>query len=747
MFVHGTYAIVNQFGCEDNGFPYMRRVFIDPTKASVSYGLATTGGPAGATNPALQWYKEEVFRPEMLNLVKALTDPLKPWEKDPANVAPDPGTRPSGTERLFAADESNSGNYYYPEYLASGEYYPNLVTKTYKGVQWPTAERTYEAFLGNDLENIFTLTGTSEADIAQQFNELAMERQFGDGLPLVVPTANLVEEMLATTDRDPDEVLGKIRMRKGIGTVETVAVNAVMAGAKPEYFPVILAAVEAVCEETDNNSRFHHLSTSGASYSALIVVSGAIAKEIGMETDANFFGAGNEVNNTIGRAIRLAWQNISYNWQPYIGTARSGRHNDHTFFVAAENDDILDELGWSTMREQFGFTKAQNVVMVTGIGRYIEALNDAGSTDRPWTVAGINQALRALPYISTTGVAILTPNMARAFAANGATKENMRTAYNATSNPNGINANCTVIVTGEDPGRAMHFAAMTHGSYMSTRVQLIASNQGAAAADSAPPGTPRNFTVTAGTAPGTAVLSWDPPVAAPGLKPVTGYEVTVQERDFGRWVTVPGGAAATTITLTGIDGGREYDYRVRAVSGVYTGAINAVTDRHAYSGRVEPIAQTAMFYSADKADGGPAGAIPARGGQAHVRAVASNSVPTPVQGMHAVANADHTVTIFWRPPVGDGGSAITQYEYRQRAGASGTWGAWTTMGLGADASKQQDNYIRGYRSFTITAGLTAGTQYQYQVRAVNSVGGSEMPFTNATTGVLAAIATVPAALP
>jgi hypothetical protein len=96
----------------------------------------------------------------------------------------------------------------------------------------------------------FVVKADSISTALENFNELFLDNHMGDGLPLVPPTAERVKWMLSGTSRSPDEVLGKCPLKLGTVTIEKIAINAVMAGAKPEFLPVIIAAVEAFVAES-----------------------------------------------------------------------------------------------------------------------------------------------------------------------------------------------------------------------------------------------------------------------------------------------------------------------------------------------------------------------------------------------------------------------------------------------------------------------------------------------------------------
>jgi len=133
------------------------------------------------------------------------------------------------------------------------------------------------------------------------------ERGWTDGLPIVPPTEARVREMLRATGRDPLDIVGILPPRQGEATVEKLAVNAVMAGCRPEYFPVVLAAVEALADPLFNldsvQATTHPVAT-------MLVVNGPIARRIGIQSGYNAFGQGFRANVTIGRAVRLILMNV-----------------------------------------------------------------------------------------------------------------------------------------------------------------------------------------------------------------------------------------------------------------------------------------------------------------------------------------------------------------------------------------------------------------------------------------------------
>src|SRR5262249_58584581 len=150
--------------------------------------------------------------------------------------------------------------------------------------------------------------------------EQLFARGVTDGLPVVPPTAERVQAAVAASGRKGDELIGLVAPANGRATVQRVAVNAVMAGCRPEYLRVVLAAVEAICD-TD----FALVGVSGTTdaVTPLVIVNGPLRRTLEVNSGASVFGAGFRANATIGRAVRLVWGNV--------GGARPGGGSTSTF--------------------------------------------------------------------------------------------------------------------------------------------------------------------------------------------------------------------------------------------------------------------------------------------------------------------------------------------------------------------------------------------------------------------------------
>lgn len=185
--------------------------------------------------------------------------------------------------------------------------------------------------------------------------EAMFDRGWSDGLPLVPPTEARVLAMLGGTTRTADEIVAIVAPNLVEATVEKVAVNAVMAGAKPEYLPVILAAVQAVCTDKFN---MHGILATTMSVGPVFVVNGPIARRIGMNSGINVFGQGNRANLTIGRAVQLVVRNIGGGRPGEVDRAVQGGPAKIGLAFAE------DEAGtpWVSLAEEHGFGPDDDVV-------------------------------------------------------------------------------------------------------------------------------------------------------------------------------------------------------------------------------------------------------------------------------------------------------------------------------------------------------------------------------------------------
>ena len=158
-----------------------------------------------------------------------------------------------------------------------------------------------------------------------------IDRGWTDGLPIIPPTPDMVAASLEAAGRNPSEVLGTEPTKGRVITAEKAAVNAVMAGCKPEYFKIVATAVEAMCEPDFN---LHAVTASTQGAAILAIVNGPIANEVGLNSSVSIFGPGHTANATIGRALRLIIINATGSVSGEIDKATQGHPGKYTWCIA-----------------------------------------------------------------------------------------------------------------------------------------------------------------------------------------------------------------------------------------------------------------------------------------------------------------------------------------------------------------------------------------------------------------------------
>ena len=185
--------------------------------------------------------------------------------------------------------------------------------------------------------------------------EVCFERGWSDGLPVTPPTDERVLAMLKGTQRRPDEIVGKIPPYLGTCTVEKAAINAVMAGCKPEYMPVLLAALEAALEPVFT---LHGMLATTYFSSPIIIVNGPIARRIGMNSGLNVLGQGNRANATIGRALNLIVLNVGGGRPGEADRSTLGAPSKYTLCFAEDESDPR----WEPLSVARGFARGVSTV-------------------------------------------------------------------------------------------------------------------------------------------------------------------------------------------------------------------------------------------------------------------------------------------------------------------------------------------------------------------------------------------------
>ena len=258
----------------------------------------------------------------------------------------------------------------------------------------------------------------------QDEHELAFERGWSDGLPVVPPTEDRVLRMLAGVARAPEEIVGVIPPDYAPCSVEKVAINAVMAGCKPDYFPVVLAAVEAACQD---EFCMHGLLATTYFAAPVIIVNGPIAREIGMNSAHNALGQGNRANATIGRALQLVIRNVGGGKPGGVDRSTLGQPGKIGFCFAEREHDSY----WESLSVERGFAPDQSTVTLFA-GGGVHVLGDQKSREPESLTRSIASMLRGLHHPKLYGgpdaLLVISPEHMRVFREAGWSKARFREA-------------------------------------------------------------------------------------------------------------------------------------------------------------------------------------------------------------------------------------------------------------------------------------------------------------------------------
>lgn len=196
-----------------------------------------------------------------------------------------------------------------------------------------------------------------EIEVAEEADphEAAYDRGWTDGLPVIPPTDLRIARMLAGTTCKPDEVVGLIPPNLSPLTVEKAAINAVMAGCRPEYMPLLLSAIETALEP---EFAMHGLLCTLAFSGPLIIANGPVTRRIGMNSGGNALGQGNRANATIGRAFQLIIRNVGGGRPQEIDRAILGQPGKYTFCFAEDESDP----DWQPLAQSRGVAPGKSAV-------------------------------------------------------------------------------------------------------------------------------------------------------------------------------------------------------------------------------------------------------------------------------------------------------------------------------------------------------------------------------------------------
>jgi len=261
----------------------------------------------------------------------------------------------------------------------------------------PLTEEEKYAGTPPEMEAESRLIGPDTEDNLQR---LFKDRDWTDYNPIILPTEERVAEMLKGTSHNPNEVIKTVTWPGGNRelTVEKAAVCAVMAGAKPEYLPVILALAESV-----------PFGNSTSSMANMILVNGPIRKEIGMNCGANVMGPHNEANSVIGRTFTLMSKTTGGLHSEKTTWSTLGSTMQYNNVCIAENEEALPE-GWEPYHVQMGFKPEDSVINVATGWTYISSVGEA-QRNYPANML-MRDYMKALSGMGSRATVIMDPTVA-----------------------------------------------------------------------------------------------------------------------------------------------------------------------------------------------------------------------------------------------------------------------------------------------------------------------------------------------
>jgi hypothetical protein len=257
----------------------------------------------------------------------------------------------------------------------------------------------------------------------RQAMEYYADQGWTDGLPVVPVTESYLASFLDVAGRDPDDVLLDMPHLNRALTVRLAAINAALAGCRPEYFPVVLAAWESLVAEGYVGRAIWQSTTGTAPF---LIVNGPVRERLGLNSTGNVFGSGFRANATIGRAIRLGAIN-AFGLRPHeLDQATQGTPAKYSACIA-ENEE---ESPWPALHEEFGLTAADSAVtaMVIRSCVHIEARHTRVPEQLAADLAGTIARTGALIHETISAALVLSPEHARLFAAAGWSKAGVRQA-------------------------------------------------------------------------------------------------------------------------------------------------------------------------------------------------------------------------------------------------------------------------------------------------------------------------------
>ncbi|MXY24413.1 MAG: TlpA family protein disulfide reductase [Acidobacteria bacterium] len=252
--------------------------------------------------------------------------------------------------------------------------------------------------------------------------EFLDEQGLTDGLPVVPPTEERVARMLEGTTRGPGDIVADVPPNLVPATVEKIAVNAVMAGCRPDYLPVVIAAVEAACTDAFN---LHGVLATTYFVGPMIIVNGPIRHRIGLNSGRNVFGQGSRANATIGRALQLVVRNVGGGRPGEVDMSTLGQPGKFTACIA-ENEE---RSCWEPLHVERGFDRDQSTVTVFA-AEAPRAIRDQLSRNARSLATSMGMSMEAIAHLKLhrmdQALLVVSPEHVTTFERDGYSKQQLR---------------------------------------------------------------------------------------------------------------------------------------------------------------------------------------------------------------------------------------------------------------------------------------------------------------------------------
>ena len=271
------------------------------------------------------------------------------------------------------------------------------------------------------MTNLQSERFTVARDTRAVFDDM-YRHHFTDGLPVVPPTEVAVQEMLDYVGMQPDELIAVVAPEGGPATAEKVAINTVMAGCLPEYFPVVIAALKAV---TDPKFNLLGIQTTTNPVAPVLVINGPIRNQLEISSGRGCMGPGWRANATIGRALKLIMLNVGGCHPGDVDKSTHGMPGKFTFCFG----ELEEESPWEPLHVEHGFRPEQSTVTAFGgqgtqniFAAFLQAENVAHMLADGMRCYGNNGYLRG----NGNPLVVMGPGHARIFASQGWDKQRIK---------------------------------------------------------------------------------------------------------------------------------------------------------------------------------------------------------------------------------------------------------------------------------------------------------------------------------